>query len=53
MIKFMKVKQRKYVFYLRGPRVRGVTIWNMLPINVQQATTNVKFKKYMREICRT
>ena len=53
-VRFKKAKERKYVLYLRKPRVRGVTVWNMLgpAYQCQVATTKVKFKKYTRAICR-
>ena len=38
--------------YLKSALVRGVKIWEMLPSEVQKATTKVKFKAYMKQICR-
>ena len=52
-VKFKAKWRRKYELYLKSPKVRGVKLWEMLPLNVQRATTKVKFKKLIKEICRT
>ena len=53
-VKFEKLHRCKYELYLESPMVRGVKVWEMLPIAVQRATTKVKFKAYiyMKQICR-
>ena len=51
-VKFKKLRKRKYEQYLKSPLVRGVKVWEMLPVAVQKATTKVKFKSYMKQICR-
>ena len=52
-VKFKAKQRRKYELYLKSPKVRGVKLWEMLPLDVQRATTKVKFKKLIKEICRT
>ena len=52
-VKFKAKRKRKYELYLKSPKVRGVKLWEMLPLDVQRATTKVKFKKLIKEICRT
>ena len=49
-LKFKKVEKRRYEMYLKSPRVRGMEIWEMY---VQKATTKVKFKNFVKSICRT
>ena len=39
--------------YLKSPLVRGVKLWEMLPEKVQKATTKVKFKSFVKQICKT
>ena len=51
-VKFRKKGKRKYELYLKSPKVRGVKVWEMLPSNVQKATTKVKFKNFMKSICK-
>ena len=46
-------KRRKYEKYLKSPLVRGVKLWEMLPEKVQIATTKVKFKSFVKQICKT
>ena len=29
---------------MKSPYYRGVTLWDMLPLEIQRATTKVKFK---------
>ena len=52
-IHFKKRKRRKYEKYLKSPLVRGVKLWEMLPEKVQKATTKVKFKSFVKQICKT
>ena len=52
-VNFKKANKRKYELYLKSPKVRGVQIREMLPANVQKATTKVKFKRLVKAICRT
>ena len=52
-IHFKKGKRRKYEKYLKSPLVRGVKLWEMLPEKVQKATTKVKFKSFVKQICKT
>ena len=52
-VKFKAKRRRKYELYLKSPKVRGVKLWEMLPLDVQRETTKVKFKKLIKEICRT
>ena len=51
-VKFKKLRKREYEQYLKSPLVRGVKVWEMLPVAVQKATTKVKVKSYMKQICR-
>ena len=39
--------------YVTYPLVRGVKLWEMLPEKVQKATTKVKFKSFVKQICKT
>ena len=32
--------------------IEGMKVWNMLPANVQKATTKVKFKCLIKKICK-
>ena len=43
-VKFRR-KTTQLTKVLNGPYYRGVTLWDMLPVSVQRATTKVKFKK--------
>ena len=52
-IHFKKRKRRKYEKYLKSLLVRGVKLWEMLPEKVQKATTKVKFKSFVKQICKT
>ena len=52
-IHFKKRKRRKYEKYLKSLLVRGVKLWEMLPEKVQKATTEVKFKSFVKQICKT
>ena len=52
-IHFKKRKRRKYEKYLKSPLVRGVKLWEMLPEKVQKATTKVKFRSFVKQICKT
>ena len=49
-IKFKTNKKRRYERYLRSLKVRGVKLWEMLPIDVQRATTKVKLKNLIKKI---
>ena len=51
-VQFKKFRKCKYEQYLKSPLVPGVKVWEMLPVAVQKATTKVKFKSYMKQICR-
>ena len=50
-VKFKKGKKHQYELYLRSPLSRGVKIWEMLTAKVQKATTRVKFKRLIHELC--
>ena len=52
-VKFKKERIYKYAIYLKCPKMRGVNVWDMLPAMVQKATTKVKFKALIKQICRT
>ena len=51
-IKFKKTRMRTYEMYLRSPLYRCSKIWEMLTYDVQRATTKVKFKNLIKQICR-
>ena len=51
-VKFKKKSKYRYTIYLKSPKVRGMKVWNMLPANVQKATTKVKFKCLIKKICK-
>ena len=51
-VKFKKKGMRKYELYLKSPNVRGIKVWEMLPSNVQKATIKVKFKNFIKSICK-
>ena len=50
-VKFKKVRKHKYELYFKSPMVRGIKVWEMLPVAVQKATAKVKFKLLMKQIC--
>ena len=50
-VKFKKGKKRQYELYFCSPLSRGVKIWEMLTAKVQKATTRVKFKRLIHELC--
>ena len=52
-VKFKRIQKRRYEIYLKSPKVRGIKVWEMLPANVQKATTifKVKFKNFIKLIC--
>ena len=50
-VKFKKHRMRKYELYLRSPLLQGLKVWEMLSPDVQKATTKVKFKLLIRQIC--
>ena len=52
-IHFKKRKRRKHEKYLKSQLVRGVKLWEMLPEKLQKATTYVKFKSLVKQICKT
>ena len=53
LVKFKKLCRSNYVKCLKSLLVRGVKVlWEIFPSEVQKATTKVKFKVYMKEICR-
>ena len=37
----------KFELFQKSPMVRGVKVWEMMPIAVQKATTKVRFKAYI------
>ena len=51
-VKFKKIPMRNYEIFLRSPLYRCSKIWEMLKPEIQRATTKVKFKNYIRPMCR-
>ena len=45
-----QIKTTRLTKVQRSPYFRGVTLWDRLPENVQQATTKVKFKTLLNKI---
>ena len=52
-VKLKKERVYKYALYLKTPKICGDGVWEMLPAMVQKATTKVKFKALIKQICRT
>ena len=48
-VKFKKYR-RKYTKILKSPLLRGVKLWDRIPIDIQRSTTKFKFKKLIK-IC--
>ena len=51
-VTFKKGTKYRYAIHLKSPRMHGVKVWDMLPATVQKATTKVKFKLLVKNICR-
>ena len=51
-IKFKKPRKRTYELYLKSPMYRCAKLWDMLKPEVQKATTKVKFKSFIKQMCR-
>ena len=48
----IKFKQKRRILegILKSPMNRGITLWNMIPENIQRAVTKVKFKAGLKGI---
>ena len=51
-VKFKKARKRTYELYLKSPLYRCSKLWDMLKPEVQKATTKVKFKSFVKQMCR-
>ena len=51
-VKFKTVQMRMYELYLKSPMCRCIRLWDMLNVEVQRATTKVKFKLLIKPKCR-
>ena len=51
-VKLNKIRMPMYELYLRSPMCRGIRLWDMLKVEVQKATTNIKFKLLFKLMCR-
>ena len=47
-IKFKNILKQNYQLYLKSPMSRGIKIWDTLTIELQLATTKVKFRQALK-----
>ena len=51
--KYTRPSKVTMIEYKNISNMRGVEVWDMLPVSVQNATTLVEFKTLVKAICRT